>query len=199
MRGLISLAVAAFLALAPAATSRADDLPFEAELEIGSLWQSRNKAEIPNDGSATRFSLKELAGTGPWAAGRVYVTWNVSERHGVRLLAARLSYSETAVFDRPVSFAGETFSTAAPTEGTYRFNSWRATYRYRAKSGERWTGWIGATAKVRDAKIGYDLDERWRLNFRYRTVEGGVDVDEVYNFAWFHAAVVSGSYRWGRR
>jgi hypothetical protein len=26
-------------------------------------------------------------------------------------------------------------------------------------------------------------------------VEGGADTDEVYNFAWFHYAVVSGVYR----
>jgi hypothetical protein len=29
----------------------------------------------------------------------------------------------------------------------------------------------------------------------YRTVEGGADVDEVYNFAWLHYAVLSASYR----
>jgi len=28
----------------------------------------------------------------------------------------------------------------------------------------------------------------------YRTVEGGADVDEVYNFAWLHYAVLSVSY-----
>jgi hypothetical protein len=37
------------------------------------------------------------------------------------------------------------------------------------------------------------------LSFGYRTVEGGADVDAVYNFAWFNYAVVSGSYRWGKR
>jgi hypothetical protein len=46
-------------------------------------------------------------------------------------------------------------------------------------------------------RLGYDIDERWGLAFGYRTVEGGADVDDVYNFAWFNYAVVSGSYRWG--
>ena len=44
-------------------------------------------------------------------------------------------------------------------------------------------------------KVGYDFDDRWGIRVGYRTVEGGVDVDDVYNFAWFNYAVVSGTYR----
>ncbi len=44
-------------------------------------------------------------------------------------------------------------------------------------------------------KVGYDIGERWTVTGGYRTVEGGADTDEVYNFAWFHSAVVSGIYR----
>jgi hypothetical protein len=141
-----------------------------------------------------------------------------------------------------------------PTEATYQFNSWRATYRYKFWRGKRWNWWVGFTAKARDAKIelrqgstaakdtdlgfvpllyirgdwrfaerwhllleadalaggpgraedvmiklGYDFGDRWAVTFGYRTVEGGADVDEVYNFAWFNYAVVSGVYRWGQR
>jgi hypothetical protein len=255
MRILTWLPVLA-LALAPASMTAAageqDDPRFEVELEVGPVWQSRNDVEIPNDGTATRFSLEEVSGNGPWPAGRLYLTWNIKGRHGVRLLLAPLSYTETGTLDMPVIFAGETYSEGVPTEGTYQFHSWRATYRYRFWSGERWRWWIGFTAKVRDAKIelrqggttskdtdlgfvpllylrgdyrfaerwhflfemdalaggpgraedlslrlGYDIGERWGLAFGYRTVEGGADVDEVYNFAWFHYAVISGTYRWG--
>ncbi|HQP44773.1 MAG TPA: hypothetical protein PLV66_13975, partial [Thermoanaerobaculales bacterium] len=45
------------------------------------------------------------------------------------------------------------------------------------------------------AKIAYDLDDRWSITAGYRTVEGGADTDDVYAFAWFHYAVVSGVYR----
>ena len=140
--------------------------------------------------------------------------------------------------------------TGIPTEATYRFNSWRVSYRYRFRNTERWQLWVGVTAKIRDAKIelrqgdttsqdddlgfvplahfaadlrfaerwhavfdldalaggpgraidaalkiGYDVNERWTVTAGYRTVEGGADVDEVYNFAWFNAAVVSGVVR----
>ena len=43
-------------------------------------------------------------------------------------------------------------------------------------------------------KLGYDVNERSRLSFGYRTIEGGADGDEVFSFAWLHAAVVSFTY-----
>jgi hypothetical protein len=255
-----SVAVAGWIAAfvlctgsASAGAEQQNDLArFEVELEAGAVWQSKNDVEIPNDGTATRFSLKDLAGDGPWPAGRFYFTWNIAQRHGLRVLAAPLRYTETGAFETPVLFAGEAYAADVPTEATYQFNSWRLTYRYHIKRETRWNWWIGFTAKIRDAKIGLrqgsvasedtdvgivplvyvrgdfrftdrwhfllDLDalgggpgraedlslklgrdfaDRWQLAFGYRVVEGGADVDEVYNFAWFNYAVVSGSYRWG--
>jgi hypothetical protein len=237
--------------LAPVTTlAEGDESRFAVELELGPVWQSSNDVQIPNDETGTRFSLTDLVGNGPWPAGRFYFTWNVKGRHGVRLLLAPLSYTETGTFDAPVDFAGETYAEGVPTEATYQFNSWRLTYRYRFHSGERWRWWIGFTAKVRDAKIrleqgstasedtdvgfvpllhlsgdwrfaerwhflldldalaggpgraedlslkvSYDVCDRWSVTGGYRTVEGGADVDEVYNFAWFNSFVVSAVYR----
>ena len=240
----------ALLAAASGVASAQSDSGFAVELEVGPVWQSRNDVQIPNDGDGTRFSLVDLVGNGPWASGRLYVTWNVSRRHGVRALLAPLSYTESGSFDETVDFAGRSFDGGVPTDATYQFNSWRLSYRYMFHDGSRWTWWIGFTAKVRDAKIelrqgdisardtdvgfvpllhlaarwrfsdrwhllldldalaggpgraedfavklGYDVSERWSVRVGYRTVEGGADTDEVYSFAWFHAAVVSGVYR----
>ena len=83
-----------------------DDPRFGLELELGPTWQSRNTVQIPNTGEGTRFSLEELVGSGPWAAGRVYFTWNLNRRHSLRVLAAPLSYTESGIFDEAVDFAG---------------------------------------------------------------------------------------------
>jgi hypothetical protein len=123
------------------------------ELEGGPVWQSYNDAEIPNDGSATRFSLRDVAGSGPWPAGRLYVTWNLAERHGLRLLLAPLSVTETGSPAQEIRFAGATFQAGQPTEATYAFNSYRLSYRYRVHAGDRTAAWLGLTAKVRDATI----------------------------------------------
>jgi hypothetical protein len=126
---------------------------FAIELEGGPAWQSYNDVEIPNDGTATRFSLSELVGNGPWAAGRVYVTWNVGERHGLRLLLAPFSLTESGVPSRSLDFAGSTFAAQEPVEATYTFNSYRLSYRYRFRSAARTSAWVGFTAKVRDAEV----------------------------------------------
>lgn len=223
---------------------------FAVEPEIGFVWQSRNDVQIPNSTLGTRFSLVELVGSGPSPAARVYLTWNITSRHGLRALLAPFSYTERGVPGEPVHFAGAAFQSGLPTEATYKFNSWRLTYHYRIHDGERWRWWIGFTAKIRDAKIrleqegvasedtdvGFvpllhiraewrftehwrlhlDLDalaggpgraedlsvklsrqlgKRWAIAAGYRTLEGGADVESVYNFAWFHYAVVSLVYR----
>jgi hypothetical protein len=236
--------VAATLAIPYAAAAQTPRLVFE--LEGGAVWQSYNDVEIPNDGSATRFSLSDLTGNGPWPAGRVYLTWNLGERHGLRALAAPFSITETGVPDAPIDFEGESFAPGVPIEASYTFNSYRLTYRYRVRATERTAAWVGFTAKVRDAaialeqgaiasrkenvgfvpllhlagewraaprwrlsldadalaggpgraidavlKVGYDLRDDLTLQAGYRTLEGGADVEETYNFAWLHYAVAS--------
>jgi hypothetical protein len=153
MYTLRSLSAAA-LALALPLTASAQDTPrFTVEIEAGPVFQTRNDVQIPNNASATRFSLRDLVGSGPWPAGRVYVTWNINERHSLRALAAPLSITETGVPGRAVDFAGASYLPGVATEGTYKFNSYRLTWRYRFRHGARWTWWVGFTAKIRDANI----------------------------------------------
>jgi hypothetical protein len=123
------------------------------ELEGAPTWQSYNDVEIPNDGSATRFSLYDLVGAGPWLAGRIYVTWNLTERHGLRLLAAPFSLTEEGVPASALRFAGAEYDAGVPARATYEFDSYRATYRYRSHQAERTTAWVGFTGKLRDARI----------------------------------------------
>ncbi len=222
---------------------------FVFELEAGPFWQTTNDVQIPNNENGTRFSLVDVIGKGPWPAARLYVTWNINNRHGLRVLAAPLSVTETSELPSTILFAGSTFEAGLPTEATYQFNSWRLTYSYRFYGSTRWNWRVGFTAKIRDAKIALqqggtsaektdlgfvpllhinglyrfterwravldidglaggpgravdgslkvyaDLNDRWSLSAGYRTVEGGADVDEVYNFAWLHYAVLSLSY-----
>ena len=44
-------------------------------------------------------------------------------------------------------------------------------------------------------KLQYDFTERLQIGTGYRALEGGVDNDTAYNFAWFHYAFVSLRYR----
>lgn len=44
-------------------------------------------------------------------------------------------------------------------------------------------------------KLSADIGDALALAVGYRTVEGGADVEEVYNFAWLHYAVASATFR----
>jgi hypothetical protein len=244
----VVLVVLMCVAVRPVSAQDMSGLVFE--LEAGPVWQSRNDVQIPNTNAGTRFSLVDLAGKGPEPAARLYLTWNINNRHSLRGLLAPLAYTETGSFTDPVDFAGASFVPGNPVDATYKFNSWRLSYRYRFLERERLKLSVGFTAKVRDAKIEliqgsttskktdlgfvpllylkadwrfagkwhllfdfdglaggpgrafdialklhYAINNHWGLSTGYRTLEGGADVESVYNFAWLHYAVVSGTYR----
>ena len=147
----LSVTVVALALLPPRQATAQDSATWTVELEGGPVWQSYNDVEIPNDGTATRFSLRDLAGAGPWAAGRLYVTWRPSDRHALRALAAPLTVTGTGTPSSSLNFAGATFQAGVPADATYTFDSYRLTYRYRWHQGDRATAWVGFTAKIRDA------------------------------------------------
>lgn len=191
---LLAVTAAALAGSLGSAEAAAQRVPtFEFQLESGPVWQSYNDVEIPNDGSATRFSLHDVTGSGPWASARLYLTWNIDDRHGLRVLAAPLSITETGRLGAPVIFTGDTFS-PGEAQATYAFNSYRLSYRYRFHSGARTTAWVGFTAKLRDAVIRLEQDGQesekadlgfvpllhlagqWRLAPRLRL---GLDIDAL--------------------
>jgi hypothetical protein len=121
------------------------------EGELGPVWQSRNEVEIPVD-KGTRFSLTEL-GRGPKFSSRFYVGYSFNERHQIRGLWAPLSLSFQGEFDEEVSFQNEIVTASTATQSTYRFNSYRLTYRYGVLTDRPWSVFLGVTAKIRDAEI----------------------------------------------
>ncbi len=244
-RSFTTLLLAIFAVSASAGEKR-----FEISVEGAITWQERNKVQIPNDESGTRFSLVDIAGNGPWPGARIQFDWHLNDRHSLRALAAPFAYEETGVSDQDLDFAGTRFEAGEPLDAKYQFNSWRIGYRFQYYDKGPWDLWVGATAKIRDAEIrlqqngvssqdgnvgfvpllhlgaryqindhwyllgefdglaggpgrafdvalkaGYRFNDRWEIDFGYRTLEGGADTDDVYNFAWFNSAVAGFRYR----
>ena len=163
--------LAGLLPLAPQPGALAQTLPsYEIEFEAGPVWQSRNDVQIPNDQTGTRFSLADLAGKGPWPAGRAYLTWNINQRHGLRVLLAPFSLTETGSVSDAVSFAGETFQPGTPISATYKFSSWRVSYRYRftrRQDLDLWVGFTGEAARCQDrTATGRAIQQGHRLGLR---------------------------------
>lgn len=125
---------------------------YEVNLEA-TAWNTRlNDVRKPNVGGST-VSFPELLGKGPDFAYRAEASWQLNERHGLRLLLAPFEVSGSGTFAKPVTYQGRVFQAGTPTRGLYRFNSWRATWRYTLREDETWTLRLGATAKIRDARV----------------------------------------------
>jgi hypothetical protein len=151
MSGMIIFLSVLFV-IAVQAGADSDVNRFNLELEGGPVWQSYNDVRIPGD-SGTEFSFKDLTGTGPYAYGRFTLGWNIRERHGVRLVAAPLRVTGSGTFDEPVSFAGTSFAAGTSTEGKYKFDTYRLTYRYQFLNKDAWRLRVGGTLLLRDAEI----------------------------------------------
>ncbi len=216
------------------------------DLETGAAWNGYNDVEVPNDGTASRFSLTDGTNASGVPFFRIDATYTIAERHSIRGLLAPLQTTVNGDFSENVNFAGTDFSAGSPFTALYQFNSYRLTYRYNidVEGDFRWG--LGLTAKIRDAEIElsgsggvarktdvgfvplvnfnleYDFSGKFGLQLNgdalatpnspgraedvifalryytphatlkagYRVLEGGADVDEVYNFTLFHFAVV---------
>ena len=137
----------------PATAIQAAEGPdrFRLEVEAAAGWQARNDVQIPND--ASRFSIADTVGSGPVPAARVDFSWALNDRQELRFLVAPFGYKESGTLPGPVNFNGASFDAASPTEITYRFNSYRATWRYRVFEDEDWTVKLGVTGNIRQAEI----------------------------------------------
>ena len=120
-------------------------------LEASNVWQQRNDVRIPPD-TGTEFSIVDLIGSAPTPSLRAELTVGLTPRQELRVVYAPLRLSGRGTPDGAIAFAGGQFA-AVPTEASYQFTSYRATWRYRVYRGRTWTWSLGATAFVRDARI----------------------------------------------
>lgn len=141
------------IVLLNSAGAAASDKSISFRLSVGNSWQARNDVQIPNSELGSRFSLEEAVGEGPITAARLDVSWMINEKHGLRVLLAPLSYTESVTLDKSVLFAGGSFNPDQQTDASYKFNSWRIGYFYSFLNNESASFRLGATLKVRDAEI----------------------------------------------
>lgn len=246
---LLKYGAVTVLAACSSVSSAENKLSWELNLETGVVWQSRNNVRIPGD-DGTRFSLVDVAGKGPYSFYRLESLVNLDANQQLRFLIAPFKYTENGELDKDVFFVDQNFLAGQPTRATYKFNSYRISYRYRVQNSAPWQWWLGGTAKIRDAKVAisqgnnqardtnvgfvplvnlygkyqmnpfwkmvldldglvgpqgraidlgikfhYQLNRQWYLGAGYRTLEGGVDNDSVYNFAWFNYALLTVGYQ----
>ena len=215
------------------------------DVETGLVFSGYNDVRIPNE-TGTLISLSEELETDPKPFFRTKAIYKINDRHSLAILVAPLRFQGEGQVNRPVRFEDVEFPANTALMSKYRFDSYRLTYRYEFHRSENLRTGIGVTAKIRDASISLEGDEKKAekkntgfvplINFRlqwlfakkfgfilggdalaspqgqgraedvllalqysanknfdfklgYRILEGGADVDEVYNFALIHYLV----------
>jgi hypothetical protein len=126
--------------------------PQTLDLEGGWVFPGYNDVRIPGD-SGTRLSLTEDLAADSFPAWRARYAVTLAGKHELGLLAAFLTMRSDGAVDRPVDFNGATFPAGTPLESTFRFNSYRLSYRYLLYESPKFRFSAGASAKVRDAAI----------------------------------------------
>jgi hypothetical protein len=221
---------------------------WRAGVETGAVFSGYNDVRVPNDGG-TEISLSRDLDTDPTFFYRLNAGYTFGEKHAVAVLVAPLTLKAGGSVPRAVVFDGIEIPANAPIDATYRFDSYRLSYRYNIVRRDNFGFGLGGTAKIRDAAITlksgalegettntgfvpllnfglwwtfadgwtllfdgdalagpqgraedvlvavqYDVNDHFSLKSGYRMLEGGADVDQVYNFTMLHYIVVGPSF-----
>lgn len=125
---------------------------FAVDVESGAVFSGYNDVRIPGD-KGTLFSLSEDLDTKSTAYFRARIHYAVSARTDLSVLIAPLEIQAAGRVGKDIDFAGKTFPADQPLDATYRFNSYRLTYRYDFYEAADFEFGLGLTAKIRDAEI----------------------------------------------
>ena len=122
------------------------------DLESGAVFTGKNNVRIPGN-QGTLFSLKDDLISKTAFFYRIRLSYTIKSRHTISLLYAPLETKSEGSVSQDILFEGVIFPANAELKGTYKFNSYRLTYRYDFVKKPRFEFGLGLTAKIRDAKI----------------------------------------------
>jgi len=122
------------------------------DFETGAVFTGYNDVRIPGD-QGTYFSLKSDLNAKTIIFYRLRASYTIKSRHTFSLLYAPLETKSAGSVANDISFQGVVFPAQSQLNGTYKFNSYRLTYRYDIVQNPKFEFGLGFTAKIRDAKI----------------------------------------------
>lgn len=122
------------------------------DFETGSVFTGYNNVRVPGN-LGTRFSLKNDLIPKAEFFYRIRLNYTIKSRHTISLLYAPLETKSEGSVTNNIFFEGVLFPANTKLIGTYKFNSYRLTYRYAIVQKTNFEFGLGLTAKIRDAKI----------------------------------------------
>lgn len=151
---------------------------FSLDVETGAVFDGYNDIKVSGD-EGTFISFSEDLTTLTKIFYRLRFSYLLHEKHVFSVLFAPLTLRAEGNFGKELLFQNTTFPQDSYLNGEYQFNSYRATYRYMFPRTRRFQWGIGATAKIRDARIAIE-------NENQRTEKTNVGFVPLINFmaAW---------------
>lgn len=122
------------------------------DLETGVVRTGYNNVRIPGD-QGTLFLMKNDLISKTEIYFRLRASYTINSRHTLSLLYAPLETVSRGTVKHDIFFEGVTFPANTDLTGTYKFNSYRLTYRYEIVLKPKLEFGLGFTAKIRDARI----------------------------------------------
>lgn len=122
------------------------------DFEGGVAFTGYNDVAIPSD-TGSAISLKDDIASDPAPSFRTRVGYAFRGRHEVSILIAPLTVRGSGTLDKDVSYQDKTFASGSSARSTYRFDSYRLTYRYDVIDSDDLTVSLGLTGKIRSADI----------------------------------------------
>jgi hypothetical protein len=128
------------------------------DLESGIVSTGYNDVRIPGKGG-TMLSLKDELTADSKVYFRAKLNYTIGRRHNISVLYAPLTIISNGNLPKDVNFAETNFPIGTKVKATYKFNSYRLTYRYDIVESQSFEFGLGLTAKIRDAKITMQSDD----------------------------------------
>ena len=151
MKRLLIISIGLSLSLILSLSSEAKSQVW-GQFETGIAVSGYNDVRSPGT-TGTLFSLSEELEADATAFFRLRLGWEINEKHTVTLLAAPLRFKSTGSLDRDLNYEGTIFPTGTALKGSYRFDSYRITWRRALRGSDRFSWGLGLTGKIRSAAI----------------------------------------------
>lgn len=120
--------------------------------ETGLVITGYNDVRIPGN-QGTFISLKDDLKPNADIFYKIKLNYTFSSSHTLSLLYSPLTIQSDGRLNKEVNFAGKIFQANRDLSGSYKFNSYRLTYRYDFLQNPDLEFGLGFTAKIRDARI----------------------------------------------
>ena len=123
------------------------------DFETGLAKSGYNDVRIRGD-TGTLFSLSEDLKADNAIFYRIRLVYSLNKKSTFSILIAPLTIKSTGKLGKGIQFQNVYFPDNTDVDATYKFNSYRLTYRYELYRGKSLEFGFGLTGKIRDAKIG---------------------------------------------